>query len=82
VDNLRGYCCEPSQCTGNRLVLFYIVDCIVYIIKFKIRSEISSVIESLLEIVLAATRHVYSCSAFIEPNLLQNPFWQIFSRFR
>ena len=20
VDNLRGYCCEPSQRTGNRLV--------------------------------------------------------------
>jgi hypothetical protein len=21
VDNLRGYCCEPSQRTGNRLVV-------------------------------------------------------------
>jgi hypothetical protein len=23
VDNLRGYCCEPSQRMGNRLVLLY-----------------------------------------------------------
>jgi hypothetical protein len=23
VDNLCGYCCEPSQRTGNRLVIFY-----------------------------------------------------------
>jgi hypothetical protein len=22
VDNLRGYCCDPSLRTGNRLVLF------------------------------------------------------------
>jgi hypothetical protein len=23
VDNLHGYCCEPSQCMGNQLVLIY-----------------------------------------------------------
>jgi hypothetical protein len=23
VDSLRGYCCEPSQHTGNRLVFLY-----------------------------------------------------------
>jgi hypothetical protein len=27
VDSLRGYCCEPSQCTGNRLVKKYVCNC-------------------------------------------------------
>jgi hypothetical protein len=34
MDNLCGYCCKPSQRTGNRLVLVYIAPACLYTLAY------------------------------------------------